>query len=962
MFKLVAVQEQNGIKAYAIHDDSDGSFDVVSEELIKRVLVMGLPIGGVTQTGTGLDGSFTYTDEFFIPVDTSEPDEDFVYDENEYEDNDDWDDEEEFIEDEDSIEDEDDYDEEPAEEDDYLDYDDDDWDSEGWVDDEYVIEDSEVDKLYALLGDEQGNLLKRYYLWTSQILFSGNSVNGVKRLSTKNTKRAQDKIANIEALRGQGKTWVYAGYLDLGYRGADTCNLCGSPLRYQHYICDAAIDDIDQMFWGNDYANIDMSKIYAHIRNGHIFPFGIECTGDFFNIDKEDLDLIKKNQRDSTDEMKFMYHILQMPKSCENVRKSFKVFEDVMDAIMVSVARSNLFGQTSRFETPLLSFYKQFKDAGMIYPRSLVSRLWHAFSGFAYPLRTTKINVMYKSDTLTALAKEYMLKDLKLRSPEERKCVDAILSTNSRPTNYMQNTLMYQFMGIYSFNPQSQKDIEGVIDSPRCRDFGGSNATSRAFFSQLTGISSLDSMKPDPYYDNYPMKLNRPRIDGLFYRDASSGCEFTPKFMVDLCLFAYYKHMLSEYNFCEFKTNINVPDIVKEDGIFKRSEEKFLHPLTAAEYIRKAQYALNNGEIYSADSLLYTKNETVRLSKTKQGSNTATSIQEAVEIMKHDAELCKALTENIQSKVIELIDELAAKHNEDEQRKRAAAIEAERLAKEEHDRQEALRAKVEASRKEVIDTIVSSDDKRSLLVLADLNTTGISRPVLDDFIAAYRISKGVENGRISANMLVSVMTVAEKNAVLKNAIDARGNIYFSILETVRKNKGTVSSRQRFRLEEALEVVMGMLESPVEVKEKQEIDIPASSSVEVTQPSVVSEEVSVEEEDTTSSEAVVAEEDVRETLVVEMKADETQNVSTTTSTNEIEPVRVSEPSNVVTDILKDTELRDMFNKIISGLPKIQTMVDAKTFTTYGFALRNIKATLKVNKRQKDLMYEMYALIK
>lgn len=960
MFKLVAVQEHDGVKAYAVFDESDGSFDIVSEEFIKRVTIMGLPISGVHPTDS--DGNFTYTEENFIPIaDDSEDDEDY----------DDWDNE--VGEDEEdtadaSDEEYEDLDYDGSSEDGYEDEDDysDDWDDGEW-DDDCFVEDSEVDKLYALLSKEQGDLLKRYYLWTSQILFDNNGVSGVKRLSAKNTKKAQEKIATISALRGQGKTWVYAGYLDLGYRGADYCNLCGAPLRYQHYICDASVSDIDQLFWGSNYDSIDMRKVNENIRNGHIFPFGIECTGDFFDIDKEDLDKIKKNQRDATDEMKFMYRLMQMPDSYTNARASFRVFEEVMDAVSVSVARSKLFGQTSKFETPLMSFYTQFKEAGILYPRSLVSRLLHVFLGKNYPLRTTSV-VGFDEETLKSLGKEYTYKVVKTLDSDDRKRVSEVFDNlNARtvsPSCYMQNLFMYQFMGIYSYNPQAQKDVKGVIDSPRCRDFGGSNKNSRETYVHFTGMIRDSELRVPEAYKGYPYCLNKPYIRRVKF---NSGCEFTPEYLVKLCLFCYYAEYVYSHSLSgllDIKLLGITSDTERGNNFKKRSDKDYIRGSSAYDYLRQAEMNVNNGERFSRDTLK-TKGYDVYIDTQYAGSSRVnlyvSSIDEAVKAVKEDYDTLHKIFADVEKEANALVDKFVDECNE----RAEQILQAE---KEEQARREEEKRKKEEIARQVQNAVSQSTSTSTATVSVSnldvntLNYSGISSTSVIEFknlVKKFQSGTKIAPSSVTAVQLVLVASVAEVNPPLRDQLNAQGSIYLDILGTVRKNKGTVTTRQRYRLEQAFDIVMRNFAGTAPQQQNSNAVEQSSSSVNPVEGNTVStQEVvnKVHETPRPTTVSVNSKPDIvqREPVVepqVSVKADE--SVQSTSPKQEM--------YNGVVDITQDKELKDKFNFVVSNLAKLKGMVDARTFTSYGFALRSIKATLKVNAKQRETLNEMFNLI-
>lgn len=965
MFKLVAVQEHNGDKAYAVFDESDGSFDVVSEEFIKRVSIMGLPIAGINVKDS--DGNFTYSEEHFIPFSDDEGEEDSEWDEDE----DDWN--------EDSLdEDTNDWSDEESEEfsDEYDDEDyGDDWDDGEW-DDDYV-EDSDVDKLYAMLTEKQGNLLKRYYLWTSQVLFNNNGVSGVKRLSAKNTKKAQDKIANIEALRGQGKTWIYAGYLDLGYRGADYCNLCGAPLRYQHYICDASVADVDQLFWGNDYNNIDIKTLNENIRKGYIFPFGIECTGDFFDIDKDDLDKIKKNQRDATDEMKFMYKLLQMPESYANAKASFRVFEEVMDAVAVSVARSKLFGQNSKFETPLLSFYTQFKEAGILYPRSLVSRLWHVFAGRDYPLRVTKVTVMYRNADLQELAKVYTYNVVKTLDTEDRKRVNQAiedLGHSGGAYNYAQNLFMYQFMGIYSFNPYIQKNIKGVIDSPRCRDFGGANKESRALFARFTSDGNLYEMRINENYEGYPSVLNKPRVSGLTF---VTGCEFSSEYFVKLLLFCYYYDYNRNHGLSSLSSLLKIPKIVDDTdrgaNFKKRSDTEFMDRYMLSDYVYAAEVALNNGSRYTSRSLK-SGGSAINIDANMDANKSrysyklyVHSIDEALELVKEDNEIIHQITASVEAKVNELVDAKVATDNE----KAEAILKAEREAKEIELEKERRKAELEKQ----IQSGVSDNSSQAgtgvsstSISMSSIRLDGLSNDDISEFNAAVQEVRTNNQGtmgkrNLSAKRLIAVVSVAEVNPPLKNQLLQQGSICFDILQTVRRNKGTVTPRQKYRLEQAYDWILSNFRVSDAVQNSNVIEETSSpvevNSVESSSNPKVTEEPAVQNEDVNSE--VNMQENPKE---AESSMTNTSQSPEVHHDTEPKPVIFEDKkveSSGVIDITQSKELKDKFNTVVANLGKLKGMVDSRTFTSYGFALRAIKSTLKVNEKQRVVLEEMYNLI-
>ena len=195
MFKLIAVR----YGGFAIMDTEDGAIDVCDESEVMNFLKVGIEIAGIQPLFE--QGTFQYDDSNFVSVEDDEND-DLISDEDYY-DSSDFDDDvssedtDDFDRDEDSDDDEDDAFDYADDEDDSEGYEQDEDDSEGYeqdedgyfepLDDDYedyeditadTQEESYVNKLYALLTDEQKDVLKRYYLWSSQILFGGAPTSG----------------------------------------------------------------------------------------------------------------------------------------------------------------------------------------------------------------------------------------------------------------------------------------------------------------------------------------------------------------------------------------------------------------------------------------------------------------------------------------------------------------------------------------------------------------------------------------------------------------------------------------------------------------------------------------------------------------------------------------------------------------------------------------------------------------
>ena len=81
--------------------------------------------------------------------------------------------------------------------------------------------DSTESRLYEFLNDTQRNYLQEYYLYISKRIF--NLERGVNDLTVK-------RKTDLDGVRNTGGTWVYAGFIDMGYAGTSRCPYCGEIL------------------------------------------------------------------------------------------------------------------------------------------------------------------------------------------------------------------------------------------------------------------------------------------------------------------------------------------------------------------------------------------------------------------------------------------------------------------------------------------------------------------------------------------------------------------------------------------------------------------------------------------------------------------------------------------------------------------------------------------------------------
>lgn len=526
MFKLLAVREN----MFAIQDTEDGKIDVCIAPEIMRFLHLGIEIGGITPNFE--QNTFTYTDEYFLPDVDDDNDE---YDEDEYEEYSGY--EEEYEEEyEDSDEDEayedssevdiseedeeyEEYEEEDygeAEEpefDDYDEYDDDDYSM-------YEQETTAVNKLYAILTDEQKDALKRFYLWASQIMFQDAPTQGTFKVSTRNY---QNKKIRLNQLKGQGSNWVYAGFIDLEFLGAGHCTF-GHALRYEHFAWDISYAKMEDDFWGVDHSCINWDRLNALIDSGHVIKFGIECVGDFFDVPRETLMKIKTMQAQSIAEMEQLYNIYSDANRFANAKASFSVFEALADSLVAEEARNKIMkgkDYVPSEDSNLFTFYSEFKRLGIIYPRMLVKRMQNVLLH-----RET-----HKYKIARPLTNDVIVENLKRLRSVDTSMLQSLIKESRlgrytmnlyRP--YLENFFFLQTGGIYAYNPYSS--------NPRDRDEGMKNSESRGYFNSITGTTDADekdiqSVMEDYYM--YPMCFNQFRS----YDFQMIGCQWDISFTVE---------------------------------------------------------------------------------------------------------------------------------------------------------------------------------------------------------------------------------------------------------------------------------------------------------------------------------------------------------------------------------------------------------------------------------------------
>lgn len=461
MFIVLAELDDNLI----IRDNSDNAVDVVPKVSVKALLNFGVSISGAELSGSDLivTPTMQYFAESFMSTNSEieeDDEDDFYY--GDFEDED-----EDITSDSETDEDDDFY--YDNDEDDYPDFEDDSSDEDVVYYDDIEDDDedaSTVAKLYAYLTPEQIKTLKRYYLWFSQRIFTDAQKDPT--LGMKSQVALQRKKADLDQLRNTGGMWHYAGFIDMGYKGAGFCTL-GHPLRYLHLAWDVTVSDIETAFFGENYDD-DFEEA---INSNNCIVFGIKCISDFFEVDKECMRALQKAQRDSLKDMALMYQYYEN-NQLEEVTSTFTLMDEILSKTKIKDTKGLLLDSNYKPLIPLglQNFYFQFRELGMIPPKSMIQEIRDALIGwtthkFIYERYNTEAKILH-------MPSPNRLKELmpvlltKFKSQGLIKALDSDNVVYSRETtleyyvyNFISVYLMYKICGYYEYNGDTQADEGG---------------------------------------------------------------------------------------------------------------------------------------------------------------------------------------------------------------------------------------------------------------------------------------------------------------------------------------------------------------------------------------------------------------------------------------------------------------------------------------------------------------------
>ena len=488
MFKLERVVDSSYLGlCFFIKDDTDDSIEAFTRFDIYKIVDSNI----ITIENLSIkDNELSYPEELYtsdvddksLLGDDSDSD---VYDDYEVDDEEDYDeeyeeDDEDFIEDDDYEEDEEnDNDEEDfEEEDDWMDLIEEDED-----DDESGV----ISKLYDMLEPEQVNLLKKYYMWYAERVFTRaqqeeNSNFKVTLNINKRIDYRELKKGVLDSMRGNS-IWKYAGFVHYRHKGDILCDVQvpkkNIPDEYiEHRIKNAHIvwkvenitEDVEHEVLDNVLfgvrVNDSLDDIIADSQmTGDCLVFGENCLSHFFGIPKEGMDIIKHGQRESTSDMKLMYNIMNS-EHYQEALESFKVSDDFYTEFEAIDLLSQMIGEGRLFKyDKLLDFYLEFRGINgdskpMIPPKTLMQELrdsllgWYSHKFVGGIRKLTSNSVLFKYID-------------KLYSGEASELVESLQKNTYMPNSlnytvlsYIDALFSYELCGFYKYNAKKSDEVD----------------------------------------------------------------------------------------------------------------------------------------------------------------------------------------------------------------------------------------------------------------------------------------------------------------------------------------------------------------------------------------------------------------------------------------------------------------------------------------------------------------------
>lgn len=483
-----------------------------------------------------------------------------------------------------------------------------------------IAAEDEIDSsdVFKSMTKEQRKVIQDYYMWYTVSIYE-NMAKGMR------FKAKESKVETLAQLRGEDE-WEFAGIKDMGFLGASKCEL-GHSLRYEYHAV------------ARDESGKEVDRIV----------FGETCSGDFFEISKEDMAKLVKIRMMMTDEIKLMADITTNHTEKEEWEK-IQLLVDVLKRIAkignTKELMYNIYGEK------IANTLANFLNVNLPFPESLVL------------LAKERV---YKRGIFNFWSELF---------PEHADLIQEVSSSLSHydmkgVTNlYLRYVGQIKLGGQFGYNPTKYEWVNG---SQRNLKIGKNDLLGREFFGS--------NKKPGGF-----SKKDAEMVKSVQYRIFIyiRGKEFTLK-EVECVL-----QLLKEYD-DGYKAMKELDDlVVKQYGTN-------LKPLLYNANEDEVMYDIAYGLLYSRDkvdisrSYRYTRNREIR----------SLGTEKMLELIK------KRHTDEFKAAMNKLLIDLEEKNRQDEEelkklaeRKRKEEEERQR-AEEERQRVEAEKAKEEAERKRI---------------------------------------------------------------------------------------------------------------------------------------------------------------------------------------------------------------------------------------------------------------------
>lgn len=483
-----------------------------------------------------------------------------------------------------------------------------------------IAAEDEIDSndVFKSMTKEQRKVIQDYYMWYTVSIYE-NMAKGMR------FKAKESKVETLAQLRGEDE-WEFAGIKDMGFLGASKCEL-GHSLRYEYHAV------------ARDESGKEIDRIV----------FGETCSGDFFEISKEDMAKLVKIRMMMTDEIKIMADITTNHTEKEEWEK-IQLLVDVLKRIAkignTKELMYNIYGEK------IANTLANFLNVNLPFPESLVL------------LAKERV---YKRGIFNFWSELF---------PEHADLIQEVSSNLSHYDMKGVTNLYLRYMGQiklggqFGYNPTKYEWVNG---SQRNLKIGKNDLLGREFFGS--------NKKPGGF-----SKKDAEMVKSVQYRIFSyiRGKEFTLK-EVECVL-----QLLKEYD-DGYKAMKELDDlVVKQYGTN-------LKPLLYNANEDEVMYDIAYGLLYSRDkvnisrSYRYTRNRELR----------SLGTEKMLELIK------KRHTDEFKAAMSKLLIDLEEKNRQDEEelkkiaeRKRKEEEERQR-AEEERQRVEAEKAKEEAERKRI---------------------------------------------------------------------------------------------------------------------------------------------------------------------------------------------------------------------------------------------------------------------